>query len=160
MGSTLKVWRSIVHESFTDGRFFSQSAEAMEVWASIMCNTYSLDKERMVDTIARVGAGPSANINIFANREAETRLRALNVRRLAFLIYAGEVDHWLPQLPMIQERVVDLLKTSNQPPIQVETWLVLRVLFTRFSGQHLAPLWPNIIAEMVSCSQLFRQLTD
>lgn len=149
MGSTIKVWRSIIHESLNDTRFFHQPEKAMRIWAPILRNTYSLDNERMVDTIARVGAAPSANINIFTNREAETRLRALNVRRLAFLVYAGEMDHWLPQLPMIQERVVDLLKANAPASVQVETWLVLRVLFTRFHGQHLAPLWPNIIAEMV-----------
>lgn len=60
--------------------------------------------------IARIAAGPSANI--FTNREQEMMLRALNVRRMSYVIFAGEKNHFLAQLPSIQEKLVEILRTT------------------------------------------------
>lgn len=75
----------------------------------------------------------------------------MQVRRLTFIIYSAEVDFWLPQFPAMQERLVDVLKAVAVPEVvQAEVWLCLRVILIKFSTQHLSPLWPVIIAEMVS----------
>lgn len=38
--------------------------------------------------------------------------RALNLRRLSYVIYSGKKNHFLPQLPSIQEKLVDILRTN------------------------------------------------
>jgi len=35
------------------------------------------------------------------------------LRRLAYIIFSGENDQYLKQLPLIQEKIVELLKESN-----------------------------------------------
>lgn len=64
---------------------------------------------------ARIGAAPSANI--FTNREAEMVSRSMNLRRLSFILYSSEKDHYLTQLPGIQEKLVDILRTTIVSPM-------------------------------------------
>ena len=60
-------------------------------------------------------ATPSANI--FTNRETEMLLRSLNLRRLSYVLFTGEKNHFLAQLPVIQEKLVDILRTNVVAPI-------------------------------------------
>ena len=63
---------------------------------------------------ARITAGPSSNI--FTNREQEMISRSLNLRRLTFVLLAAERNHYLAQLPSIQEKLVDILRTDVVSP--------------------------------------------
>ena len=63
--------------------------------------------------------------NIFANREYETLLRSLNLRRLSYVVFTGEKNHFLTQLPSIQEKLVDILRNPNSSLMESEvcmTW--------------------------------------
>lgn len=44
-------------------------------------------------------------------------LRSLNLRRLSFALFAGERNQYLGQLPAIQEKLVDLLRSSTLAPV-------------------------------------------
>ena len=44
-------------------------------------------------------------------------LRSLNLRRLSFILYTGEKNHFLTQLPAIQEKLVDVLRMTSVSPI-------------------------------------------
>lgn len=63
----------------------------------------------------KVTTAPSANI--FTNREYEMLLRSLNLRRLSYVIFAGERNQYLVQLPGIQEKLVDILRGGNVAPV-------------------------------------------
>ena len=52
-------------------------------------------------------------------REQEIQIRIQMVRRVAFVIFSAPIDHYQPQLPNIQEKVVELLK-SHSESIQAE----------------------------------------
>lgn len=98
--------------------------------------------------VGRITAAPSANI--FTNREQEMISRSLNLRRLSFVLLAAERNHYLTQLPNIQEKLVEILRTDNvSPRVHSEVYLCLRVLMCRISGQHLTNFWPVILAELV-----------
>lgn len=56
---------------------------------------------------------------MFTNRETENLARALSLRRLTYTILCGEKNQFLNQLPMIQEKVVDLLR-SNVDTVRTE----------------------------------------
>jgi len=66
----------------------------------------------------KIGSAPSANI--FTNREYEMLVRSLNLRRLSLVVLAGSPNKFLTQLPSIQEKLVDVLKSSAAPIVQSE----------------------------------------
>ncbi|RKO82997.1 hypothetical protein BDK51DRAFT_34266 [Blyttiomyces helicus] len=70
------------------------------------------------------------------------------LRRLSFALFCGAVDQYLPQLPSIQEKLVEVLKVSTGL-MHVEVFLCLRVLLVRISTQHLSNLWPTVLTELI-----------
>ena len=77
-------------------------------------------------------------------------LRSLNLRRLSYVILTGEKNHFLTQLPSIQEKLVDTLRNVSAPIVQSEVYLCVRVLLCRLSPHNLSSFWPVILTEMVS----------
>ena len=74
----------------------------------------------------------------------------MNLRRLSFVLFAAEINHYLTDLPAIQEALVDILRTSVvSPKVHSEVYLCLRILMCRFSAQHLTNFWPVILAELL-----------
>jgi hypothetical protein len=69
-------------------------------------------------SLGKIASAPSANI--FTNREYEMLVRSLNLRRLSLVILAGGPNKFLTQLPSIQEKLVDVLKSSAAPIVQSE----------------------------------------
>ncbi|KAJ9474697.1 Protein dopey [Pseudozyma hubeiensis] len=148
MPGTVKAWRGTVAEIFGDGRFFSMHVGKAERWRPIVLALMTQDKERVVDLLAKVSATAGA-ANIFANRELEMLSRALNLRRLSFTLFSGERDAFLTQLPLIQEKLVDLLRSSVSELLQAEVYLCLRVVLVRFSARNLTNLWPVLMTELM-----------
>ncbi|EST09066.1 Dopey, N-terminal [Kalmanozyma brasiliensis GHG001] len=145
---TVKAWRVTVADIFGDARFFSMPLVTAERWKPIVLALMTQDKERISDLLTRVSASAAAT-NIFANRELEMLSRALNLRRLSFAIFAGEQDTFLTQLPLIQEKLVDLLRSSVSEVLHAEVYLCLRVLLVRFSARNLTSFWPVLMTELM-----------
>ena len=66
------------------------------------------------DNVGRITSASSANI--FSNREQEMLVKSFNLRRLSFMILAAERNHYLTQLPNIQERLVEMLRSNAVSP--------------------------------------------
>jgi hypothetical protein len=98
--------------------------------------------------LAKVSTAPSANI--FTSREYEMLSRSLNLRRLSFVLFNGEKNHFLTQLPTIQEKLVDILRNVSTPIVQSEVYLCIRVLLCRLSPHNLTSFWPVVLTELVS----------
>lgn len=152
----LKALKSPLSDAFWDPRFFRLSPSAAQKWRTPILALYRSDKERFLEMLGRVSAAPTANINIniFANRHAEILLRAQNLRRLSFVIYAAGQNQFLPLLPAIQEKLVDVLRTNASSHtgadiVNAEVYLCLRAMLCRFDTQHLVTLWPIVITEMM-----------
>ncbi len=96
---------------------------------------------------AKVANAPSTNI--FTNREYEMLLRSLNLRRLSYVVFSAEKNHFLTQLPTIQEKLVDIFRTVPSPVVQSEAFLCIRVLLCRLSSNSLTSFWPVVLTEMV-----------
>lgn len=76
--------------------------------------------------------------------------RSYNLRRLSFVLLAAERNHHLNSLPSIQEKLVEILRTTVvSPRVHSEVYVCLRVLMCRISPQHLANFWPVILAELL-----------
>ncbi|GAA5936298.1 Dop1p [Sporobolomyces koalae] len=149
-----KSWRTTVADAFGDNRFFNAAPSARAQWKPLI-QALMADKERLPDLIGKISTVSSANI--FTNRELESLSRALSLRRLTYALYSGEKDRFLIQLPIIQEKLVDLLRASVGDMVHAEVYLCLRVLFCRIGNQHLAGLWPVILTELL---RLFESLVD
>ena len=120
-----KAWRVPVGNAFDDAKFFSTAKEEVPLWQPLICALMDSDKERFVELLSengswhsltegRITAAPSANI--FTNREQEMISRSANLRRLSFVLLAAEQNHFLTQLPAIQEKLVDILRTNVVSP--------------------------------------------
>jgi hypothetical protein len=80
----------------------------------------------------------------------ELEQRTLLLKRLAFVIYCSNEDQYQKQMPDIQERLAESLRTiPSSPGVQSAVFLCFRVILIRMSPQHVTSLWPLIITEMV-----------
>jgi hypothetical protein len=113
-------------------------------WSSLIS---FLDLAEPLRCPAKVATAPSANI--FTNREYEMLLRSQNVRRLSFVVFTGEKNHFLTYLPTIQEKLVDILRNVTAPIVQSEVFLCVRVLLCRLSKHNLTSFWPVLLTELV-----------
>jgi len=131
---------------FNDARFFNCSPEAAQKWKPLVRALVDTDKTVFPDLLAKITTGPSANI--FTNREHDNMIRSLNLRRLSFVLFIGERNHFLAQLPSIQEKLVEILKNPPEAVVQSEVYLCMRVLMCRLSPHNLSSFWPTVLTEL------------
>lgn len=73
--------------------------------------------------LAKVSTSSSANI--FTNRELEVLSRALALRRLTYTLFCSPKDTFLAQLPAVQEKLVDLLRSPVGDLVHAEVRFIL-----------------------------------
>ncbi|THV06503.1 hypothetical protein K435DRAFT_960479 [Dendrothele bispora CBS 962.96] len=144
--SSFKAWRSPISDLLNDNRLFSSSPDTAEVWKPIFKTLFDNDKTAFPELLSKISTAPSANI--FTNREYEMLLRSQNLRRLSFVLLAGDKNHFLTQLPSIQEKLVDVLRNVTAPIVQSEVYLCIRVLLCRLSPHNLTSFWPVVLTEL------------
>jgi hypothetical protein len=94
-----------------------------------------------------------------ARQEADKKTQ-LNLKRIAFLIFAAETDTFIVNLPELEDKLVELLSatavTSPSSATRGDIYLVFRALALRTSPVHISSLWPLINTELQSAlSSLF-----
>ena len=155
--NTQKSWRKDLGDAFNDPRFFGNSVTLVESdWLPLMRQWILSDKERMPELLSRLTTPTTAGI-VFGVGATSARLEAdrkaqLNLRRAATLILATVSDNFVSDLPVMQEKLVDLLSatTTSSPSatIRADIYILLRALVLKTSAVHLADLWPTINAEL------------
>ncbi|KAF9430197.1 hypothetical protein BGZ76_000932 [Entomortierella beljakovae] len=151
-----RTWRKEVWEVFLDNRFFAMSPAVARKWKIMIQTAMTSEKDRLTELLGRISTSPTSTL--FSSRDQESLNRALMLRRLTFVIWCGTVDQYLPQLPNVQEKLVELLKLSSTEQVHPEIYLCLRVLLCRISNQHLNNFWPVLLTELIQLFNLF--LTD
>ncbi|KAF9430127.1 hypothetical protein BGZ94_008233 [Podila epigama] len=151
-----RTWRKEVWEVFLDNRFFAMVPQVARKWRILIQTAMTSEKERLPELLGRISTSPTSAL--FTSRDQESLNRALMLRRLTFVIWSGTMDQYLPQLPNIQEKLVELLKLSSNEQVHPEIYLCLRVLLCRISNQHLNNFWPVLLTELIQLFNLF--LTD
>lgn len=146
IGAAIKAWRSPVSEAFNDNRCFNSTPDAGGKWKGMVKALFDVDKTSLSELLGKITTAPSANI--FTNREYEMLLRSLNMRRLSYVLLSSEKNHFLTQLPAIQEKLVDTLRNVSSPVVQSEVYLCVRVLLCRLSPHNLSSFWPVILTEL------------
>ncbi|KAL4070521.1 Dopey, N-terminal-domain-containing protein [Scleroderma citrinum] len=148
-----KVWRAPVIDILHDNRVFNSNSAVATRWKPVVKALFDSDRASFGDLLSRIATAPSTNI--FANRENEMLLRSLNLRRLSFVLFTGEKNHFLTQLPSVQEKLVDILRNVPSPVVQCEVYLCIRVLLCRLSRHNLSSFWPVILTELY---RIFEQI--
>ncbi|KAF9447031.1 hypothetical protein P691DRAFT_803039 [Macrolepiota fuliginosa MF-IS2] len=146
MPNALKAWKAPVIDLFNDNRLFNSLPDEAELWKPVIKAFFDSDKTAFPELLSKVATAPSANI--FTNREYEMLVRSLNVRRLSFVVFTGEKNHFLTQLPTIQEKLVDILRNVTAPVVQSEVFLCVRILLCRLSKHNLTSFWPVLLTEL------------
>ncbi|CCM03665.1 uncharacterized protein FIBRA_05809 [Fibroporia radiculosa] len=146
IGAAIKAWRGPVTDAFNDNRCFNSTPDAGGKWRVMIKSLFDTDKTSLSELLGKITTAPSANI--FTNREYEMLLRSLNLRRLSYALLSGEKNHFLTQLPSIQEKLVDTLRNVSAPIVQSEVYLCVRVLLCRLSPHNLSSFWPVILTEL------------
>ncbi|KAI9321888.1 Dopey, N-terminal-domain-containing protein [Dichotomocladium elegans] len=153
MPFTYKTWRKEVWDVYLDNRFFYMSPATAKKWKVIIQTIFTLEKERFMELVGRITTSPSTAF--FTNKDQEMLNRGLNLRRLAYVIFCGSRDQYVPQLPVIQEKIVELLKLEHGEMVHVEIYLFLRIMLVRFSQKHLLNFWPVLITELMRLFNAF-----
>ena len=107
--ATSKTWRSYVLDTFFDVRFFAQSLDMGKQWAPMIAALFRSERDRLSDVIGRIS---TASSNLFTSRDSDLFARVGAIRRLSYVVYTSETNAFLAQLPLIQEKVVDILRSS------------------------------------------------
>ncbi|KAI0200153.1 putative regulator of reproduction dopa [Astrocystis sublimbata] len=155
--SNQKTWKKDVGDAFNDARYFTSSAALVQSsWLLLLRQWTVTDKDRVTEILSRISSPATAGI-VFGVGATSARLEAdrktqLNLRRIATLILACEVDTFVSDLQPILERIVDLLAaTATSSPsstTRADIYMVLRALVLRTSTIHLAPVWPIVNTEL------------
>lgn len=158
---TRRAWRKEIIDLFMDGLYFHMPQECIDDWKNIIDNLMTHDKLSFKDIMSRTTlsktGGSTPTLSLFSNKEQELELRALHIKRLAFIVFSSEVDQYQRQLPEIQERLAESLRLSNIPGVQCRVFLCLRVLLMRISPHSLTSLWPTIFTELVHAMMQLEQ---
>lgn len=155
--NTQKSWRKDLGDAFNDARFFASSISLVESdWLPLLKQWTLSDKERMPELLSRLVAPSTAGI-VFGVGATSARIEAdrktqLNLRRIAALVLATMDDNFITDLPLMQEKIVELLSatTTSSPSstTRADIYMLLRALVLKTSAIHLATLWPIINAEL------------
>jgi protein dopey len=141
------AWRKEAWDIFWSDRFFFLVGQGMDVWRSVVGNLFATDRAAFDEILARIG--PQSAPTLFTSREAELLTRHHAIRRLSFVLFAGEPDQYQRYAPVILERLVDLLKSAvDYPPLRADVFFALRILLVRVRPASLTTVWPVFITEM------------
>ncbi|KAI9684026.1 MAG: hypothetical protein M1822_005853 [Bathelium mastoideum] len=152
-----KSWKREVNEAFNDSRFFASPLEIIESgWMPILRQLSLNDKDRVPDLLSRISSPTTAGI-VFGVGAVSARLETdrrsqLNLRRVALLVMASEEDSHVQHLPLIQEKLVDLLAatptSSPSSATRADVYILVRALILRTSPTQLASFWPVLNSEL------------
>ena len=156
----IKSWRKEVLMVFNDAKFFVSGIAALPSWALLVDVAMSQESGAFADLLAAGPSGGSGNVlsgmNVFSGLEAKYRQHDDHIRRLAYVLLAGEPDQYAPWLPQILERLLEALKLPSGSDaklsravvnVQQHVFLCFQVLLMRLTGSNLVSLWPIVLSE-------------
>ena len=148
-----KVWKKDLSDAFHDPKFFTFSVSLVKKsWIPLLRQWIVGDRDRLTDLLTKITPPTTAGV-LFGVGATSARVDAdrkiqLNLRRIACLILAAQVDNFVINLKEIEDCIVELLNatavTSPSSITRGDVYLVLRALILRMSPIHLNSFWPLI----------------
>ena len=139
----------LAFSSYTNYTNFTNSSSFTNFFKNTIGSTFSF-KGKNLDEINKNLKDKNDFLNNISEAE-RTKIKLL--RRISFVIYSCEKDTF--KIMFILEKLKDILTTyTDSPALQAEAFLLIRIMFLRFSKEQLVELlrmlWPIIFAEMSS----------
>jgi hypothetical protein len=154
---TNKTWKKDVFEAINDNKFFQSAPALAEAgWLPVLKQLWLTDKSFMPELVSRLTppttAGIMFGVGATAARTEADRKTQLNLRRIALLLLAADVDAFVPDLIQIIRRIEELLtaRPSSSPSSSTrgDIYLVLRAITLAFTQSQLVSLWPIVDVEL------------
>ncbi|RMD41642.1 hypothetical protein DV735_g3488, partial [Chaetothyriales sp. CBS 134920] len=152
-----KIWKKDLLEAFNHPGFFDNAALSDEDgWLSVLKQLLAADKGLISELLARLTAPTTAGI-VFgvgaatARAEADKQTR-LNLRRIALVLFAANVDTFASSLNQMMARLDELLlatpSTSPSSATRGDVYLLLRAICLSFTQVNLVAIWPSVNSEL------------
>jgi hypothetical protein len=127
----VKLWKKEVFDWFNDPRFFQLPSRQ---YSPLIHTLFANDIDRFNEILTR--------------RDHDSAIQCLNLRRVSFAISSGPLNHYRPQLPSIQEKISEVLKTTHTV-LRAEGVFVLTCLFLRHDAVYLNSGWPTVLHQLM-----------
>ena len=132
-----------IFEIITKDDFFKTSYVKLRNWRKII-EKYSEENKEIINNLIKSMEG-----GLFSKSENKPKI----LKRISFVIYSCKVDTFSKNLSTIKDIIKDFFTEYNTNEIEKELFLMLRILFIRFSHENILEmirqLWPIIFNELV-----------
>ena len=132
-----------IFEIITKDDFFKTSYVKLRNWRKII-EKYSEENKEIINNLIKSMEG-----GLFSKSENKPKI----LKRISFVIYSCKVDTFSKNLNTIKDIIKDFFTEYNTNEIEKELFLMLRILFIRFSHENILEmirqLWPIIFNELV-----------
>lgn len=124
------------------------SQKCLRLWKDIIREFAHYYQDIIVDLLNTLNSS-----SFFSKGTDKFKIKAL--RRVSFIIYSCNKDTYSNKLGLILEKVKEVITTySENPPLEAEIFLMIRIMFLRFSHENLVEmlrhLWPIIFSELAN----------
>ena len=139
-----------IMEFFLDPDFFNMSPKNLCLWKDII-SAFSISYTNIInDLMDKINQGGG----LFFSKNTD-QLNIISMRRLSFIIYSCPKNMYALKLGQIMEKAKEVItKYCENPALLSEIFLMLRVMFLRFSNENLIELiralWPIIFTELIT----------
>ena len=144
-----KWGKELIMNYFNDPNFFKTDRINLHNWSKIISHYADYYPEIITDLLNNI----DGKILFVAKTSDDDKIRIL--RRISFVIYSCKKDTFSKQFDLIQSKAKELLSgySSNNNLIEGEIFLIMRILFLRFSHEGvmkmIRDLWPIIFNELI-----------
>ena len=76
-------------------------------WKRVMQAIISTERDRLDDILTKISM---PTVGIFSSKDQEIHNKSVLLRKASFIIFCGERDQFLTQLPVLQEKIVEIFK--------------------------------------------------
>jgi hypothetical protein len=142
----IKYWKKQVWTYITDINFFTNNKDTLSLWIPIVHTIVSLDQDLFLE---QSKVYHSSTTGIFITKEQETIIKIQSLKILSFCIYTAPKDFYVSKLPIVQEKLVDLLK-SNSKAVTRCCIDCISIIYAKISCKYLSHFWPILFYELVS----------
>jgi len=133
-------YKKTVLTVFNEDTFFNTDFVGLHNWRKVINHIVNRDSSIFPDLVK------IQKIPVFSNKD---QFFARSMKRISFILFAGEMDQYAPFLQPIQEKILEALKLVHAPGVYEQVFLCLRVLILRISAKRFANFWPHILSEMM-----------
>ena len=144
-----KWGKELIMNYFNDPNFFKTDSINLHNWSKIISYYADYYPEIITDLLNNI----DGKILFLAKTSDDDKIHIL--RRISFVIYSCKKDTFSKQFDLIQSKAKELLSgySSNNNLIEGEIFLIMRILFLRFSHEGvmkmIRDLWPIIFNELI-----------